>query len=198
MRTVDIILAWLLIGFGAVHLSLTRKVHPDLDINAVWFAGGGVLIIAIGALNLLRVAYSSIAKGAHVVSVIANIVILAVAQARNGNYEEGVAAANRCPDDAARKATLGMVNAISRKRDEACAVLRELVNEQGASPKMRYAMACIHAELGQLDDAFECLAKALEGRTVQLVYLAADPCFDSLRDDPRWRDLLRNVGLMTT
>ena len=76
MRTLDIIIGWLLIAFGAVHVSLTRRVHPDIDINAVWFVSGGLLIIAIGALNLLRVAYSSVAKGVHAVSVIANIVLL--------------------------------------------------------------------------------------------------------------------------
>jgi hypothetical protein len=51
-------------------------VHPDIDINAIWFASGGLLMITIGALNLLRVAYSSVAKGVYVVSVIANIVLL--------------------------------------------------------------------------------------------------------------------------
>ena len=78
MRTIDIVIAWLLMAFGAVHLSLTRKVHPDLDINAVWFASGGLLIIAIGALNLLRVRYSSVARGVHIISVIANVVLLAL------------------------------------------------------------------------------------------------------------------------
>jgi hypothetical protein len=76
LRTLDIVVGWLLIVFGAVHISLTRRVHPDIDSNAIWFASGGLLIIAIGALNLLRVAYSSVAKGTYVVSVIANIVLL--------------------------------------------------------------------------------------------------------------------------
>lgn len=76
MRALDIIIGWLLIAFGVVHLSLTRIVHPDMDINAIWFASGGLLMVAIGALNLLRVAYSSVAKGARVVSIIANIVLL--------------------------------------------------------------------------------------------------------------------------
>ena len=76
MRTLDIIIGWLLIAFGALHLALTRKVHPNLDIDAVWFASGGLMIIAIGTLNLLRVAYSSVAKGVHVVSAVANIVLL--------------------------------------------------------------------------------------------------------------------------
>jgi len=76
LRILDIIIAWLLIAFGALHLSLTRRVHPNLDIDAVWFASGGLLIIAIGVLNLLRVAYSSVAKGVWAVSLIANIVLL--------------------------------------------------------------------------------------------------------------------------
>ena len=76
MRALDIIIGWLLIAFGVVHISLTARVHPDIDINAIWFASGGLLIITIGALNLLRVSYSSVAKGVYVVSVIANIVLL--------------------------------------------------------------------------------------------------------------------------
>lgn len=76
MRTLDIILGWLLIAFGATHTALTRKVNPDLGINAAWFASGGLLMITIGALNLLRVAYGSVAKGVYAVSVIANMVLL--------------------------------------------------------------------------------------------------------------------------
>ena len=62
------------------HFALAQPIPnlpgPDIDINAIWFASGGLLIIAIGALDLLRVAYSSVAKGTYVVSVIANIVLL--------------------------------------------------------------------------------------------------------------------------
>ena len=47
-----------------------------MGINAIWFASGGLLMITIGALNLLRVAYGSVAKGVCVVSVIANVVLL--------------------------------------------------------------------------------------------------------------------------
>jgi len=78
LRTLDIAIGWLLAAFGAVHVLLTRRVHPEIDINAIWFASGGLLIIAIAVLNLLRVAYSSVAKGVYVVSVIANIMLLAL------------------------------------------------------------------------------------------------------------------------
>jgi hypothetical protein len=76
VRTLDIVIAWILIALGATHIALTRKVHPDIGIDAVWFASGGLLIVTIGVLNLLRVAYSSVAKGVYLVSVIANIVLL--------------------------------------------------------------------------------------------------------------------------
>jgi TolB-like protein len=125
-------------------------------------------------------------------------VVLALAHARIGNYDEAMAAAGRCADNVARQLMVGMVEAIAGKRDEACAMLSELRNETGASPRMNYRMAGIHAELKQLDAAFECLKKALEGRTGQIVYLTADPSFDNLHDDQRWMDLVRLVGLVST
>jgi TolB-like protein len=125
-------------------------------------------------------------------------IVLALAHTRSGNYEEGLAAADRCPDEVAKKTVLGMVNAIAGKRNEARSILHELMKEQGASPRMKYRIAGMHAELGELDAAFECLGKALEGRTGQIIYLTADPSFDSLRDDSRWMDLVRYVGLLPT
>lgn len=76
MRKVDIVVAWLLIALGAVHVALTAKFDASLGLSAIWFACGGLLIITIGALNLLRVAYANVAKGVHIVSVIANFVLL--------------------------------------------------------------------------------------------------------------------------
>lgn len=78
MGIIDKILGWLLIAFGLLHASITKKVHPNLDIDAVWFACGGLFISLIGALNLLRVAYSGVAKGVYVMSVVANILVLCI------------------------------------------------------------------------------------------------------------------------
>ena len=76
MRKIDVVIGWLLIAFGAIHLSLTGKFDPTLGIGAIWFACGGLLIITIGALNLLRVAYANVAKGVYIVSVVANVVLV--------------------------------------------------------------------------------------------------------------------------
>jgi hypothetical protein len=42
-----------------------------------------------------------------------------------------------------------------------------------------------------------CFESRLEARTGQIVYVRADPAFDNLHSDARWRDLLRRVGLVT-
>jgi hypothetical protein len=76
MRKFDVVVGWLLIAFGTIHLLMTRKFDPQVGINAIWFASGGLLIITIGALNLLRVAYANVAKGIYIVSVIANVVLV--------------------------------------------------------------------------------------------------------------------------
>lgn len=76
MRRLDIIVGWLLIALGAVHTLLTRRVDPSLGVNAIWFACGGLFMITIGALNLLRVAYGAVARGIYVVSFVANLVLV--------------------------------------------------------------------------------------------------------------------------
>jgi hypothetical protein len=76
LRTLDIIVGWLLIALGAVHTSLTWRVDPNLGINAIWFACGGLFMITIGVLNLLRVAYGAVARGIYVVCFIANLVLV--------------------------------------------------------------------------------------------------------------------------
>lgn len=76
MRILDIVCGWLLIAFGALHVSLTGKYDPSIGLNGIWFASGGLFIITTGALNLLRVAYVSVAKGVRIVSILANVVVV--------------------------------------------------------------------------------------------------------------------------
>jgi len=124
--------------------------------------------------------------------------ILALAYARSGQYEEALAAIDRHASDVRIKAVLGMVKALAGKTDEACSIVRDLMKEQPVSPRMRYRIAGIYAELGEFDNAFECLGKAIDGRSPEIVYLAADPNYDKLHPDPRWQNLLRRVGLVSS
>jgi serine/threonine-protein kinase len=51
------------------------------------------------------------------------------------------------------------------------------------------------ALLGETDQAFDYLNQAFEQRSWLISTLKVDPAFDSLRDDPRFDELVRRVGL---
>ena len=70
----------------------------------------------------------------------------------------------------------------------------EKQNEQKPSANL-YAMARLCAQLGEKEQAFEYLNKAFEKRQGQMVMLNVEPAFDPLRDDPRFAELVRRVGL---
>jgi serine/threonine-protein kinase len=58
-----------------------------------------------------------------------------------------------------------------------------------------HAMAVLSLGLGEPDRAFVWLDRAFEERNNFLCFLAVDPVFDEIRDDPRYLDLMRRVGL---
>ena len=57
------------------------------------------------------------------------------------------------------------------------------------------AFIWIYAALGDKEHAFAWLEKAYEERSDVMTVLTEDRAFDPLRSDPRFRDLLRRMGL---
>ncbi len=55
--------------------------------------------------------------------------------------------------------------------------------------------AAIYAGLGDRDQAMKWLEKAYSERTEYLIYLKVEPMADPLRSDPRFKDLVRRMGL---
>lgn len=72
---------------------------------------------------------------------------------------------------------------------------KNLLEETGDGPASSYSIAGVHAALGDSDKAFEFLRKALDQRDLQMVSLKVDPTLDPLRDDSRFVNLIREVGL---
>ena len=56
-------------------------------------------------------------------------------------------------------------------------------------------IAVLHAISGNRDQAFEWLERAFEMREPNMPYINAFPELDVLHDDPRWKVLLRKMGL---
>jgi TolB-like protein/DNA-binding winged helix-turn-helix (wHTH) protein/Flp pilus assembly protein TadD len=59
-----------------------------------------------------------------------------------------------------------------------------------------YHVAALAARLGEKDDAFQYLERAFAERSFWIPFLNVDPLFDSLRADPRFRDLLGRIGFL--
>ena len=58
-----------------------------------------------------------------------------------------------------------------------------------------YTLANYYAQLGEKDKAFIELEKAFDERNYQMYVLDVDPRFDPLRDDVRFTEMLRKVGI---
>jgi tetratricopeptide (TPR) repeat protein len=69
------------------------------------------------------------------------------------------------------------------------------LERQGAGSERAYMKAGHYAQLGDNDRAFEWLEKAVEKREGD-GYLYVDPQFDPIRDDPRFRELLKKAGFL--
>lgn len=62
-------------------------------------------------------------------------------------------------------------------------------------PPSSYLMADYHAAQGDREGALALLEQAYRERSTALISIKVDPFLVPLRDDPRYRDLLRRVGL---
>ncbi len=91
-------------------------------------------------------------------------------------------------------AGIGYVYGIQGKRKEALQVLSNLEARSKKEYVTAYAVALVHAALGDKDQAFAWLDKAVEERTHWLVWLKRDLRWEPIRSDPRFEALIKRVG----
>jgi len=72
-------------------------------------------------------------------------------------------------------------------------VLREQAKRFEETDEVYFRGAGIQAQIGNKDEAFEYLEKSFQRRELWMYYLRVHPLVDSLRDDPRFADLLARV-----
>ncbi|HET8669863.1 MAG TPA: tetratricopeptide repeat protein [Candidatus Saccharimonadales bacterium] len=80
--------------------------------------------------------------------------------------------------------------AIAGKITEARQILKKVIERSPRVYFPSYDIALIYVGLGEKDLAFDWLERAFEERSPWLIHLNVDPRFDSVRADPRFRDLV--------
>jgi TolB-like protein/Tfp pilus assembly protein PilF len=120
---------------------------------------------------------------------------LAVIYAQKGMYEEAIQQFQKLGDQPHALGHMGNAYARMGREAEARKMISELQKQVQNTGVGRYEIALVYAGLGEKDEAFAWLEKAVAARDKGLTYLKIDPCLDPLRSDSRFQDLVRRVGL---
>ena len=90
---------------------------------------------------------------------------------------------------------LAHARAAAGDRDAARAMLPVIIEGWHRGSVSPYSVANIHVALGDRDEAFVWLERALEDRDRMLTSLRVHPRLDPLRSDPRFASLLSRMNL---
>jgi DNA-binding SARP family transcriptional activator/TolB-like protein/Tfp pilus assembly protein PilF len=92
-------------------------------------------------------------------------------------------------------AAVGHVYGMQGRSREALATLARLDSLSRQEYVTAYAVALVHASLGQRDSAFAWLDRGVAERTHWMVWLRRDPRWSTMRSDPRFETLARRLKL---
>jgi TolB-like protein/DNA-binding winged helix-turn-helix (wHTH) protein/Flp pilus assembly protein TadD len=191
--------------YGQFQKAMGRKNWPDevkrageLDPLSLVNAGGGWYIESGQydlALELTRKKLELYPNAAILYATLGGV------YARKQMYQEAVANAQKSVALSGGEprflSALGYAYAIAGKRNEALGILRRLTLLSKRRYVSPFEIACIYAGLDQKDLAFNWLQKAVAEHSPNLVFLKTKTLeeMDSLRSDPRYAELERQVGL---
>jgi TolB-like protein/Tfp pilus assembly protein PilF len=123
---------------------------------------------------------------------------LGVAYLLKGMTGEAIAelkTANELMQGSRRLALLGYAYAVSGKTEEAQRILDDFLAQVRSGPFPALPIAQVYIGLGEKDRAFEWLQRAIDQRDLDLT-LQWDSPYETLRADPRYRNLLRRMKLV--
>jgi hypothetical protein len=83
----------------------------------------------------------------------------------------------------------------SGKQAEARAELEGLLKLSTERYVSSYNIALIYNGLDERDETINWLERGYKERDPKMVFLKVEPKWNNLRDDPRFQDLLRRIGL---
>jgi DNA-binding winged helix-turn-helix (wHTH) protein/TolB-like protein/tetratricopeptide (TPR) repeat protein len=89
----------------------------------------------------------------------------------------------------------GQIHALSGRRAEALAEIERLVALSKERYVPAYDVATIYAALGDVDQTFIWLERAIDDRSALIGWIVWDEIFDGIRNDPRYPALVERLGL---
>lgn len=123
---------------------------------------------------------------------------LGLSYLRTGRNAEAVAEEEKAVELSNRSGIalgdLGYAYASTGSRDQAISVIKELETKYAQKEAIGQYLAVVYAGLGDKDKAFEWLEKDLDARNGKLAEIRWQLQFESLRDDPRFKDLLKRMN----
>ena len=123
--------------------------------------------------------------------------VLGQALVQKHNYNEAISELQRAielsPGSTAFKANLAYAYAVSGMPNKATKILDELKNRSPQAYSNAPEIAMIYIGLNDKDQAMAWLEKSYAERFSPWVLMR--PCFDPLRSDPAFQDLVRRIGL---
>jgi tetratricopeptide (TPR) repeat protein len=122
---------------------------------------------------------------------------LPLAYAQKGMYEEALAKIRAAPEGAGVNKTgvPGYVYALTGHTADARKDLEELKRLRKTEYIPAVSLAYICAGLGDKEEALSWLQKGFEERAFQMQLLQVDPRLETLHNDPRFKELVKKVGL---
>jgi tetratricopeptide (TPR) repeat protein len=116
----------------------------------------------------------------------------------SGKVDQTIAALEGLPMSEGRQsgaALLAIALARTGRHEESRKILADLLELPASQYVPPYYLALIEAGLGNRTQAFVWLEKAYQERSGWMPWLKQDPMLDGLRDDPRFAEIVRKVGL---
>jgi eukaryotic-like serine/threonine-protein kinase len=127
------------------------------------------------------------------------LLVLSLSHAGKGEYAQAVQQAERgvslAPGSDFLRALLGAVYAMAGQQEAARTILSDLVERSTRSYVAPILISWIYSNLQDPDSAFEWLGKAYDERTCTLGPGIGYAVYDGIRDDPRFGELLKKLGL---
>jgi len=126
------------------------------------------------------------------------LAFLGIAYAEKGDFTAATNTLERAAqldDSLTIRALQAHVLAVAARREEARTVLRKV--EEAAKHRYfcPYEIATVYVSLGDADTAYKLFRKGTDRRADCMAWLGVEPWIDPFRSDPRYRELLRRIGL---